>query len=181
MPTKRIETLVLRGRPWAEVTELRGLVTLWLCSSCCCFEKVREHVILRAWLLHLSLSWRLSRHLRLPCYTRLRLLIDHHVLHHHHHGLHLLKHGHLLSILLLSWLLLSHHSRHHLLHLKELLLLGVPTSSLNGWLLSLIMGLCGDLSRERLRTDLWIVAYVGGLLCLVVLLLLLLKGLSLLS
>jgi hypothetical protein len=50
------------------------------------------------------------------------LLRHHHLGHHGYHGLHLLKHGHLLGLIMLRiWV--SHHISHHLLHLYQLLLL----------------------------------------------------------
>ncbi len=77
-------------------------------------EQVRKHVIFRV---------RLFRGLMLLLLLLLAWLIrDHHLLHHCNHALHLLKHSHLLSLIMLR-IRISHHVSHHLLHLKQLLLL----------------------------------------------------------
>ena len=98
---------------WLRVTWCRS--TLRASSR---FEKIREHCILRVRFLLLLSVLCLRLRLLINCTCSSCIVLSHHILHHHHHLLHLLKHCHLLSVLLLAWDLISHHSRHHLLHLK---------------------------------------------------------------
>lgn len=94
-------------------------------------------------------------------------IAHHHLLHHSYHLLHLLKHGHLLCLILLR-IRVCHHVSHHLLHLHDLLLLHRLHIVRIGW----------DLIRYvwlmllKMRLSMLISLIVGVCCCLLLLLLL---------
>ena len=113
-----------------------------------CLEQVLKHVVLRARFLG-----RLSLLLLLRMLTwRLRVR-HHHLLHHGHHGLHLLKHRHLLLLIMLR-VRVRHHIGHHLLHLHQLLLLHRLHLIVFCWLIKVIRHLkvsCGYIILGYMR------------------------------